>query len=235
MSLVRCFLHRRCFSFALVLWVSSVVLLGACGSSAATRGVSLTQTPAQMPVETTQPTAEKAAPSSTSASQETAVTELPTLVPSPTAVSQPPTQEPLPTTAATASGASELDACTLITPEEASAALGQAIGEPSRETYPGLYSCTYPAGDFNHVEIIVTVYDSPQDAADAFQMELDINQYEQVSGLGDRALRPEPIMDLTVDQGRYEVSMDILTSQDDPQAEYQLARDLAEKALARLP
>lgn len=129
---------------------------------------------------------------------------------------------------------SGLDACTLVTKEEAEAALGKQVDEPTQETVPMMYACTYEAADFDRVDVLVVEYNDEQEAAASFQMELDINDYEEISGVGDRALRPWPIMDITVLSGQYEVSIDI---SDGSEAAVQLekARNLAEKALGRLP
>ncbi|HET7087862.1 MAG TPA: hypothetical protein VFL17_04365 [Anaerolineae bacterium] len=126
-----------------------------------------------------------------------------------------------------------VDTCALVIQEEAEAALGKPVGEPQRADTPPVYTCTYEADGFDNVGIIVVEYDDEQQAADAFQMAIDINDYEESSGIGERAYR-SLIIDITVLTGRYELSIDVSDSSDQ-EAQFQKARDLAEKALARMP
>jgi len=141
-----------------------------------------------------------------------------------------PSPQPIQTEAAVPEAS--IDACLLLTQDDAAAALGKAVGEPVREAYPMLSSCTYTSEDLDGVTIVVVEYESSQDAAASFQMELDINNYEEVSGIGERALRPYPVMDLATLQENFEVSIDLWIG--DPDHEYLLARDLMETALTRL-
>jgi hypothetical protein len=142
-----------------------------------------------------------------------------------------PSPQPIQTEAAAPEAS--IDACLLLTQDDAAAALGKAVGEPVREAYPMLSSCTYTSEDLDGVTIVVVEYESSQDAAASFQMELDINGYEEISGIGERALRPYPVMDLSALQENFEVSIDLWIG--DPDNEYLLARDLMETALTRLP
>jgi Protein of unknown function (DUF3558) len=128
-----------------------------------------------------------------------------------------------------------IDACALLTRQDVETALGKSVGDPMPENFPGNYSCKYEAADLDNLSINVIVYDTNKDAADAYQMELDINKYTEVSGIGDRALRASPIFDITVLKGRYELSIGIFSSTGDEESNYQKAKTLAEKALARLP
>jgi hypothetical protein len=64
-------------------------------------------------------------------------------------------------------------------------------------------------------------------------MELDINNYQEVNDIGERAFRPLPIMDLSALTRNFQVSIDLATG--DSEAEYLLARDLMDPALSRLP
>lgn len=163
---------------------------------------------------------------------ETKPTEEPKSTTARTAVqTSPASPEPLPTEAGIQE--SSLDACLLLTQDEAAAALGKSVGESIQEIYPPIFSCSYASEDLDQVTIIVVEYASADEAAASFQMELDINTYEEVPGIGERALRPIPIMDLSALMRNYEVSIDLATG--DSEAEYLLARDLMEKALSRLP
>lgn len=126
-----------------------------------------------------------------------------------------------------------IDTCLLLTQEEAAAALGKPVGEPLQESYPPIFSCTYISDDLDQVTIIVVEYESADAAAASVQMELDINNFEEVNGIGERAFRPLPVMDLSALIRNYQVSIDLATG--DSEAEYLLARDLMDPALSRLP
>ncbi|MGQ9554876.1 MAG: hypothetical protein ACUVWR_12270 [Anaerolineae bacterium] len=121
-----------------------------------------------------------------------------------------------------------------MTKQEAEAALGKPVGEGKREDSPPLYACTYETADLDNVSIIVVEFSDTEEAADASQAEIDNNQYKEVSGIGDRAWRPSPIMDISVLKGKYELSIDVLDGGDE-EAQFQKARGLAEGALAKLP
>lgn len=142
------------------------------------------------------------------------------------------TQGAAPTVAESSS--SGIKACDLVTKEEASAAVGSPVGDPVEDDYPPIYGCRYSTTGLDQVSIDLIVYEDAQQANDAFQMEIDLNNYEEVSGIGDRALRPSPIMDITVIKGKYEVSVDVLNDSDD-EAQYEKAKVLAILALGRLP
>jgi hypothetical protein len=127
-----------------------------------------------------------------------------------------------------------LDACTLVTKAEAEGVLGKPVGEPLREEYPSFYSCKYEAADRDNVTVSVLEFPDAQQAADAYQMEIDINSYPEVSGIGDRALRPWPFMDISVLSSKYDLSIDVVNGSDE-MPQFEAARGLAQKALGRLP
>lgn len=126
-----------------------------------------------------------------------------------------------------------IDACQLLPRDEAETALGKPVGEPMREIFPPIFSCTYASDDLDQLTIIVVEYDGAAEAAASFQMELDINNYEEVSGIGERSLRPFPVMDLSTLIRNYEVSIDLATGDSD--REFLVAKELMEKVLGRLP
>jgi hypothetical protein len=126
-----------------------------------------------------------------------------------------------------------IDPCLLLPRNEAESALGKPVGEPTRESFPPIFSCTYTTDDFDQITIILVEYDGPAHAAASFQMELDINNYEEVNGIGERSLRPYPVMDLSTLIRNYEVSIDLATG--DADQEFLVAQELMVKVLERLP
>ncbi len=127
-----------------------------------------------------------------------------------------------------------IDPCALITQEEAEQALGVATGTGQPDNSPPLYSCSYETSTYDLVQVILVVYDDNAQAQDAFQTAININGYPELSGLGDRAYNAQPILDIDVLSGRYEISIDISDSSDDA-TQLQKAIDLAEVGLTRLP
>lgn len=130
-----------------------------------------------------------------------------------------------------------IDACQLITKTEAQAAVGAPVGDPSQTSIPPVFGCDYryPSSIEIEVGVSVIVYQDNKQAADAFQMALDINKYPPVSGVGERAYDSRPIQDLTVLRGRYELAVDVGLADSDRNKEFALAKELALKALGRLP
>jgi hypothetical protein len=197
---------------ALTLGLGMAIILAGCNGNPSPAGKTV------QPAPQTQAPTQKLQPTNTSLPNETqAPTE---------------TQGAAPT--ATKSTGSGINACALVTKEEAEAAVGSPVGDPVEDDYPPQYGCKYSTSSLDQVSIDLIVYDDAQQANDAFQMEIDINSYEEVSGIGDRALRPSPIMDITVIKGKYEMSVDVLNDSDD-EVQYEKAKELAIIALGRLP
>jgi hypothetical protein len=128
---------------------------------------------------------------------------------------------------------SNIGACTLVTREEASAAVGSSVGEAVEEDYPPLFGCRYQASALEFVSISLAVFDDAQQAAGAFQSEIDLSQYEEINGIGDRALKPA-ILDIEVLKGRYSLSIGVVNSSDE-ETRFEQAKKLALLALTRLP
>lgn len=126
-----------------------------------------------------------------------------------------------------------VDACALVTKEEAEAVLGASVGEPTQEDVPPISACSYETPDFDTVSVSVLTYDDADQAEEGFQMAIDINDYPEVSGLGDRAYDSRPIFDVTVQKGRYEVDVDVSLEGDE--ADFETAKELAATAVDRLP
>ncbi len=128
---------------------------------------------------------------------------------------------------------SSISACALISKAEAEAAVGSLVGEPVELDFPPLYGCDFKASGINKIGVNLTVFSDATQANDAFQMEIDLNSYEEVSGIGDRALRPE-IGDIDVVKGRYDIIIAVV-SDADRDARFEVAKKLALAALKRLP
>lgn len=143
-----------------------------------------------------------------------------------------------PTAAEEAAGDSgEIDACGLLTKEEVEAALGASVGDPVPDpSPPPFYGCSYeaPSPGFEQVSYYVIIWDDEEAALASFQQDIDINDYPEVSGIGDRAYDARPAFGLTVFKGKYELSLDIFSDIED-EAEWAAIKDLAAKAVDRLP
>jgi len=124
-----------------------------------------------------------------------------------------------------------IDACALITREEAEAVLGTATREPVRGDTPTINSCAYQTERFDVVSVSVITYADKAEAENVHQSAIDINNYPEIEGLGDRAYNAQPISDVTVLVGRYQLGVDV----SGPKNELEVARDLAETAIGRLP
>jgi len=125
-----------------------------------------------------------------------------------------------------------VDACALLSADEAEAAIGAPVGEPTQENTPPVFACSYEAAGFEGLSVVVVVFQDADQAADAFQSAIDINDYDEVSGIGERAYT-SVIYDLSVLTGKYEVSIDVNPAGDGDEAE--LAKSVAVTVLARLP
>ena len=127
-----------------------------------------------------------------------------------------------------------LDACALLTSEDAQRALGKPVGAPVRGDVPPVFSCSFLTENrLDNVSVNVTVYRDAREAHDAHLMTLRINSYPEIAGLGDRAYQ-SVVSDVTVLKGRYELSVDISASIP-KDAQVVKAKDLATRALAKLP
>ena len=128
------------------------------------------------------------------------------------------------------SSADAVDACSLITKDEAEAALEATVGEGIRQDTPPVYGCTYETEAFAQVSITVVVFDDSAQAEEVYQLAIDNNDYPEIDGIGDRAYFALGF-GVTSQQGRYEVTVDVIGPDDDQP----LDEELAKKALDRLP
>lgn len=145
-----------------------------------------------------------------------------------------PRAEAAPGASAAAGPAPEVDACTLITREEAAAALGQPVREGVREDVSPVFACKYDAeSNVESLRVTATAFPSAQQAGEAYEMIVRSNDYEPVSGIGDRAYIPA-IADLSVHKGRWELDIALVVP-GDRAARFDRAKALANTAIGRLP
>lgn len=207
----------------LVIGLALVALLSACSAGTPSPGVEVEEPGLPTPTQGQAPEAIQTPPETPPPIETQAPAES-------EAPSQP--DENVPTEAP--STGSAIDACELVTKEEVEAVLGSPVGEPVEEVVPPIYGCSYKTEELDGVSLVLVEYDDASQAEASFQMAIDINNYAEVSGIGERAYLAYPIFDINVLVGRYELSVDVFDSSE-KEEQYEKARDLAEKALGRLP
>lgn len=143
-------------------------------------------------------------------------------------------------TVATTSGGDEtaggdIDVCALVPGGEVEAVIGMPVGPAQRDDFEDLfYGCRYEEEALTQVVTLgVIAYEDAEEAEDSFEFGAD--QYPAVDGIGDRAYNSQPIDDITVLAGRYEVSVGLYFVADDDDTEHAMARELATLLLDRLP
>jgi len=127
----------------------------------------------------------------------------------------------------------EIDPCALVTKAEAEAIVGESLDEPVVTITELLVGCLYSTPDFDSVNVDVLIYDDEDQAESGFQLAIDINDYPEVEGIGDRAYDSRPIGEITVLEGKYELSVGVSVEGGD--ADFETAKDVAAKAVDRLP
>jgi hypothetical protein len=129
----------------------------------------------------------------------------------------------------------EIDVCALLTKEEVEAVIGMPAGSAQpEESAPPFFGCRYEEDGLSQmVSIGVLAWGDAEEAEASFEFGAD--QYPAVEGIGDRAYNSQPIDDLTVLAGRYELSVGLYFVSDDDEAELAMASELAAVALDRLP
>jgi len=140
---------------------------------------------------------------------------------------------PEPTTAGGAPA--EIDVCALLSQAEVEGIVSVPVGPPAAEDpLPPFFGCRYEDPDITPVITVgILAWDSPSDAESSFGFGAD--QYPAVDGIGERAYRSQPIDDITVLQGSYEVSVGLYFVSEDEDADFEMARQLAEIVIGRLP
>jgi len=131
------------------------------------------------------------------------------------------------------------DLCALISREDVENIVGVTVGPGMSEEPAGgggilFLGCRYEDDAITPVVtvgIIVSLNES--DAEDLFEFGAD--QYPAVEGIGDRAYNSQPIDDITVLSGSYEISVGLYFVSEDDAAELEMARELAQLVIDRLP
>lgn len=129
--------------------------------------------------------------------------------------------------------AAPVDPCTLVTANEAAAALGAPVGEPERGDLTPIVSCSYFTESADILSVTLITYPNEDDAKTGFDAAIQTNDYQPLGELGDDAYNAQPVYDVAVRKGIYELNIDIITG--DPSAELAQATELARTALDRLP
>ena len=129
----------------------------------------------------------------------------------------------------------EIDVCALLTKEEVEAVIGMPAGsaQPEESAAP-YFGCRYEEDGISQmVSIGLFAWGDAEEAEASFEFGAD--QYPAVEGIGDRAYDSQPIDDVNVLVGRYELSVGLYFVSDDDEAELAMASELAALALGRLP
>ena len=135
----------------------------------------------------------------------------------------------------------ELDVCSLVTQAEVEDILGQTVGDPTFTSMGaagaagGLHGgdCRFEAtGITAVVSISVLIWSDEDDAESSFSL---YNLDNEIDGLGVQAVSTQPVGDIAVLQGRYELSVDLYFVNDDEETDLDMARQIAELAVSRLP
>jgi hypothetical protein len=130
--------------------------------------------------------------------------------------------------------AGAIDMCALLSQEEVSAVIGQEAGAPAADDMSPFYGCRYESEDVTPiVSVGVFAWDDESQAESSFSFGAD--QYEEVPGLGDAAYRSQPIDEVTVLHGRYEISVGLYFVSEDDDEEFEMGVELAQMVLERLP
>ena len=146
-----------------------------------------------------------------------------------------------PSAATGAAAEEEIDVCALVSQAEVEGILGQSVGAPNYTSMGtagaasglGGGDCTFQAtGITPVVSINVLAWSDEDDAESSFDL---FGIDEEVEGIGDKAVNTQPVGDISVLQGRYELSVDLYFVNDDEDADFEMARQIAELAVSRLP
>ncbi len=139
------------------------------------------------------------------------------------------TSEPAGSTAtsADAGGDDAIDVCALLSPEEVSTALGAEAPEGESEApVPPFFGCDWDTGE-QSLAVSVIKWPNEDDAKSSMDLETENNDYPAIDGLGDEAYNTQPIDDVTVRAGRYEISIGLSFVSDDDEEELARATEVA--------
>ena len=129
----------------------------------------------------------------------------------------------------------DIDVCALVSQDEVSEVIGTPAGEATRENDPALsyFGCRYEEdGITEGVSLGVFAFPDEDEARDFF--EFGSEQFEAVEGIGEGAYRSE-IHEITVLHDRYEIDVALYFVSEDDDEEFEMARELAEMMIDRLP
>ncbi|GBE22581.1 hypothetical protein BMS3Bbin01_01956 [bacterium BMS3Bbin01] len=131
------------------------------------------------------------------------------------------------------SGDLTVNTCDLLTVEEVEAAIGTLTATPEYDgSAPPMFTCSYTSEDVD-LNVGAFVYPDEETAKELFQMAV-ASGATRIDGPGDEVQDNQPAGDLTVRSGRIELSIDLFSRMDLDQ-ELDIAKDLASKAVPRLP
>ncbi len=134
-----------------------------------------------------------------------------------------------------------IDVCTLISKDEVEDILEQTVGDPTFTSIGALGAaagmtggdCSFQATSVTSVvSVSVLAWADESDAETSFSL---YNTTQEVEGLGDQAINIQPVGDIAVRQGRYELSVSLFFVNDDETTDFEMAREIAELVLSRLP
>ncbi len=128
---------------------------------------------------------------------------------------------------------SGVDPCELLSADEVEDVLGGPVGEPTLDdsAYP-LVSCSFATEDAAY-SVDVMLYSGEREEVEAL-FEYNREEFEEVEGVGEAAYwAAEPFSQIEVLQGNYEVAISVYAPGEESHLE--AAKDLAKKALDRLP
>lgn len=138
-------------------------------------------------------------------------------------------------------GGEELDVCTLISKDEVEDILGQTVGDPVFASMGGAGAaagltggdCRFEAtGVTPIVSVSLLAWSDEEDAESSFSL---FTVAEEIEGIGDRAISTQPVGDIAVLKGHYELSVDLFFVNEDDAADLEMAREIAELVVSRLP
>jgi hypothetical protein len=140
----------------------------------------------------------------------------------------------------------QVDACALLDRADIETAIGREVLEPQNEQLSNLACCSYGDPETPIISIVTVCAfvgshaeyyaGAETQAKDIFEQgKNNAASIQPVSGLGNDAYWDEIFNSLHVSQGKYELSIEISLDSEDGETTLDLSRELAQKALQRLP
>jgi hypothetical protein len=139
-----------------------------------------------------------------------------------------------------------VDACTLLDQADIETTIGREVLEPKSDQLANLACCSYGDPETPIISIVTVCAfvgshaeyyaGAETQAKDIFEQgKNNAASIQPVSGLGNDAYWDEIFNSLHVSQGKYELSIEISLDSEDGETTLDLSRELAQKALQRLP